>query len=825
MAINPNWPFVVTQVAFNVGGNDNSVAPVWTELTPRVREFECSRGRQYEIDQNQAGEGSVVFSDRDEYLNPANGASPYAGNLVPYRMILDQAMWPPAPIGGANNLMNAAAGYDPGFEATAVGATPPQMLTFSTSPTVSATNPWQGTHSLTWSVLGNGSAQYVGFPVLVIPNRTYTVSCYVRQSAANSTKLFLNNAPGNMTTTTAGAYVRLSFTFTATQPVHQVYIGSVAPTLASTCYTDGWQLEDGSSVSTWSATGPTVYGVFRGFVERWPKSWTHNGLYGMCKAALVDPLAVLANTKLSTEVGNVFTWIKPDYYWRLDEGDGRVFADKSGNNGPSLVALDSTFGPAETYEPGTTGRTPGDPGKPVVKISTPQVPGVQPATVLQTGQTYAPSLTPPISVGGAPPFGYTIAMVMTRPQPGGPDYGRVLTLAGNNFNQRLAEWFINSPPSAPTFSMFAGPGSGLSLGVSAAYDYWCDDLPHIYVMTVAVDATNFVITGYIDGSSIGTQTLLTSAFDSPITATQIQVGGLVADINAGDWTGEINQGVLNAEYSHLGIWRRVLSAYEIAVLKDGVKGYPNENSGARVQRYLGYKFNGLYGASYGMSSMGISDLADGTALLDACQYVAGSENGNFVANASGTVLFTSRADRYLNTTADWVFGEQELPYEGDITFDFDPQRVANTVKIERTGGITATATDDASAKAYFPREFSRKINVNGDAEAVDASNWLLALFKDPHLRVEQITLNPATNPALWPVALGVAIGDRVTVKRRAISGGVTMSLDFFVEKISHSRAKGKWTVQLQLSPALGRTPWLLQDPTYGQLGVTTVLAY
>lgn len=826
MAVNPNWPFLSTHVAWNVAGNDTTVTPTWTDISTRVREMSTSAGRQYEIDQNQAGEADYVISDKDEAFNPANASSPYAGGILPYRPILEQATWPPAAVGAAVNMMNAVSGYDPSLESTAVGSTPPNMITFATTPTVTTTKPFFGANCLQWNVTASGGPQYIGFTVPCVPGQQYQISCYYWQTAGNQVKSLINGGTGGSFITTAGAWVRYFLNFTATQPTHQWFLGTPAPTLSGTMYADGFQMELGNPAlpATFALTGPVLYGVFRGFIEQYPKTWNHKGLYGMAELNCVDQMGVLANSKLHTEVTNAIFRCKPTYYWRLNEDQAATsWADISGNNGPPLTQLDSVYGPATTFVPATATNIPGDPGGVGVAISTPVV-APQNMSVLQTGSIFTPRSTPAISIGGSPPFGYT-ACVIAAHSPGTDVQNRFMTLAQSNFNQRLVELVTGSSPSSYVGAL-AGPTSGFSLGAQTAFDLWADGLPHVFIMTAAVDATNFVINLYVDGTLQATQTLATSAFTYPLIGTQIQVGGLVADVSAGTWAGTIDHGMPGGVYSHAALWNRVLSTYEIGTIRDGKKGFPGENTGARIIRYLSYVAPGApLQFDTGMSYLDVSSLAEGTAALDASQAVTASENGNLTANASGVMIFQSRRSRYLSITADWVLGEQESPYEDGVTFNLDPTRVANTVKITRTGGIVATAQDLTSQKTYFEREFDREINVATDGEAVDASNALLAAFKDAHMRVSTVTLKPSANPALWPVALGIAIGDRTTVMRRAISGGVTMAGDYFVEKVSRSRKAGEFTVSLELSPATGKTPWILGDAVYGVLDSTTILGY
>src|SRR6266702_1310745 len=97
-------PDIALQVAFNADPNDTSATPTWTDLTSRVYKVGSAHwGRQYELDATQTGQMSVSFRDADEYLNPANASSTYYPNVLPYRQVLFQAMYPS---GGTGNLMN-----------------------------------------------------------------------------------------------------------------------------------------------------------------------------------------------------------------------------------------------------------------------------------------------------------------------------------------------------------------------------------------------------------------------------------------------------------------------------------------------------------------------------------------------------------------------------------------------------------------------------------------------------------------------------------------------------------------------------------------------
>jgi hypothetical protein len=116
--VTASWrPDLVCQVAFNADPNDAAAVPAWVDLSTSFLAAQgVTRGRQYELAQSMATSPVVTFRDVDEYLNPANPASPYTPNVKPYRQVVLQAIWPN---GGVGNLVNTGAwrtGSDPTFE-------------------------------------------------------------------------------------------------------------------------------------------------------------------------------------------------------------------------------------------------------------------------------------------------------------------------------------------------------------------------------------------------------------------------------------------------------------------------------------------------------------------------------------------------------------------------------------------------------------------------------------------------------------------------------------------------------------------------------------
>lgn len=654
MAVNINWPLMVTQVAFN-SGFATTTLPSWTDLTPRMWSFGCQYGRQYELDQNQTGTGSLVLGDPDEVLNPAhpNPGYPYAGNILPYRPAMVQAQWPPAPVGGAVNLLNSGTQsqpYDPSFESYTAAATVPWISAVGgTSPVVGTATPRAGAKDLTWTVAGTTAVQGVSWPVPCIPGQQYTSSTYVRQSSAStqairvtdqnlvvdafnrtsvngwgtadlggawttsggaaadysttakvashshssvsvsrrtvagsgivdsdqrvtitvpvvaagaeidaglisrwtaSTDYYFAEARFNpdgtvglriqkfvasaltsigtatlafsyvagsvlylrfqtvgptvrvkawpfgtaepaawsltvtdtsltaagqvgcrsvlsagntnalpvavafmdysvsgsvagSSTTTTGAYVRLTVTWTATQPMHTIQIATTGTAVAGTVLADDVQHEPGAAATTATTSGPVIYGVHRGYVERWPSNWNHKGMYGYCQVTTVDAFAALAARKMRTAYPAAVLAKAPTYYWRLAEQAGAVtFADGSGNSGPSLTRYNAS-GTGPTFAAGTATNIPGDPAGTGLAADTGAVSVNVPSSVAQTGLAGTPALAVP--VGGS---GWTIAFWLshtTETVSGAAQYALAISSTGNVTEVAAQFYFLDTP--------------------------------------------------------------------------------------------------------------------------------------------------------------------------------------------------------------------------------------------------------------------------------------------------------------------------------------------------------------------------------------------
>lgn len=653
------------------------------------------------------------------------------------------------------------------------------------------------------------------------------------------------------TTTTTGAYARLSVTWTATQPVHTIQLATSGTATAGAVLVDDLQHEQGSSATTFTSTGPVIYTSFSDYVERWPAQWQTNsqGFEGIAEVTLVDSFAPLNKTTLLAAYPQAALSLNPAFYWPLWDSSGSVsFAEISGNNGSPLTFVQSKFGAGTLPEAAGASAILGDPAGTGVTFTTGASPGSTTiaATVIGAGQfvnrTNGPTVPAVIGTSWALTGSAWIRLDAT-----GANQTVLLLMGVVGGVPYYAPLYMYAIDDRVTL-LYQNTVSPTTYGATAiAFHALLDGTPHHLVGVVTQDSTNTVLTLYIDGTLAATSTTATATLGGVLgaQATNLMVGGT----NGGATFSAVASGVI----SHVAVWNRALSATEIAVLggddNGAGGGWSGETSGERITRYLtgeiaspAYTIVGAYATNpvdidEGMSVMGPDDLTSGTDALTACQNVNTTENGQFWA-APTALTFAARSRRYLKTTSKYTFGDGAGEYHymgdpGDLVFEYDPTTVYNQIVITNADGIVATAYNSTSVRRYFGKSYARSVNVLDDNEAIDAANYTLAQYDRPRQRVAELTFNPTADSTLWPMVLALQINDRVTVKRRPkaanAGAGLTMSGDYFVSKITHTEIRmgveNSWQVRVQLTPVDLTQVWILDDTTYSILGASTILGY
>jgi hypothetical protein len=832
---NPNWPLIVAE--YNPSGNYSFTSgsnAVWTDLTKRlIGAWGTARGRQFELDANQPGTWKGTWDNADGALDPTNVNSPLNTTLLPYRPYRLRAQLPLS----VNRLTIDQA---TGGEGTPVGgqiddasiissAGPPNAL-FGPIGASSGhggpfTSSWQGTQL--WATQAAAGAAGVPFiiNVPVSTGNTYSFSAYtsavprtagtfgtvtvamtVAWVGPNITTTYTAGTSVAMNTANPQTWTRLTATGTAPAGATMASVAiqiTVAPTAGMWICSDGWQAELGPAPTAWTMPG-VWYSIYNGAVERFPQVWTQGGSWGKVTPTAVDSFSLLAQTVFPDLIGAAVNaaagpGIPPSFFYRLGDATGSTtFTDATGQRQAANGANGVVAGTAQTStDPGWTPAA--TPRSPVATFASNYNPSSsQPLPRIDVPPDRNGVLGPPTSGG----FTRMIAFKWTAGKTG----VRTLwaTTSGNPLNPARGYGFLLDANN----HLWAGGGnnSALPSGTASISNWLYLGAPGAgdwHLAFLSVDSTGTQFTGALDGTSAsGTGTAPPAGWS--VNADTI---GMFPDtFQDFPWQGDL---ALAAQWP---VEFTTTQMYDLwTTWQFACAGESSGNRYTRILTYAGYQGESAIDLGSSQSLGPATDIA-GQDALSALAAIVATENGQHFVDASGTITFYGRTRRYAANTPQVVFGENtsagEIPYE-NLTFDFDPTRLANNVVItqQSTGTIT-TAVDRPSVQAYGTRTMQRSNQSSSLLEIRDASNWLLRRYKNPQLRITALTVRP-TSAAAWTALLSLELGARIRVMRRPV-GGTPITFDGFVERIAWNvDDQVNALVDLEVSPATATAVWNL----------------
>jgi len=814
---NPNRPVMAFDCNFTTGPPNPPGAARMSINSPAtrcyVRKWDIERGRQFELDQNQAGMCTLDVVDPLESLNSLNGSSPYntSGNTVTsYRPLGVYAYWPLT-----GNVFNTAvnSGFDPSFESGTSG------FTIGGGGTVAQSTAQArfGTHSLLCTQAGNTSTFWPSVTIPGVPGYTATVSVYAFLTGGCSLQVQCPDGTNSTVLSTGSAWTRITVTYAQVNAQDKiVFAGTGVAT--PTFYLDGFQFEWATTASTFTTTGPTRYQIYSGYVERWPTAYQFSGVRSFHPLVAVDALAILSRTAISQSYLQTITSDVPSAFIPFDatSATGTV-SDTIGMPNAQPLELPS---PTGQISYGGDSQLDGTPALLVSQNNATNPPSTSPTNQSTTfeiiGRTFS----------GAPAGEFTVEGWLRQTTDG-------VVIAhgiGAGFDP-VGVAFINGPWLSLAYTQ------GLNGGTNQAF-FVLSDLTTGTALSVPWNSVNPAVSGHPDGlwhfaamtlKSAGTVAVL--HLDGVEITQSVPLGvkslGLTTVIQ-NSFTGE-GQPITTVSAARLGVYTRDIGA--TARMNHYLRGlgYSGEVSGTRVSRLLNQYWGGATSVAPGQLGLAPDFDYHGRTMLDVLQEIGESERGLLYVNGSGTVTWEDRTSRYLSQAPVAVFGENaaggEVPYV-DYSADLDPTYTFSQCNLSRPGNDTfPVQVNSATQAAYGQRVLTQTVQCNTDYDLTQAAIFYLNRYSVPKYRISTLKLNPAANPALWPVVLSLEISQRVTVKRR--TPYLTTSLDFYIEQIHHSADAdtGEWTVELQLSPVFVPQAWVLGDATYGVLGTTTVPVY
>lgn len=267
-----------------------------------------------------------------------------------------------------------------------------------------------------------------------------------------------------------------------------------------------------------------------------------------------------------------------------------------------------------------------------------------------------------------------------------------------------------------------------------------------------------------------------------------------------------------------------------------VGSFPAELAGSRINRVLDAilwpRSDRNVGAGVDYVAAATFAASDNKNALSHINEVALSDQGFFFGDKSGNATFLDRRTLHSSpysvsqaTVSDYP-GVGEFAYT-DIVDSFDRDRVWNDWTDQRGGGSTQEAVNYDSFQSYFHRPQTIASVLDEDVTSQRLVNYLVSAYKDPHYRIDQITLRPGISTAFWQMLLARDLGDRVTVKAAPPGGGAQRVVECVITAIQHTLPLDPEdsTITWQLELADAGPFFTLDDPTLGVLDAGNVLSY
>lgn len=220
----------------------------------------------------------------------------------------------------------------------------------------------------------------------------------------------------------------------------------------------------------------------------------------------------------------------------------------------------------------------------------------------------------------------------------------------------------------------------------------------------------------------------------------------------------------------------------------------------------------------------------GKGLLDALKEMEVAEQGRLFMSVDGKIKFVDRnAEGSGNfVTSQATFSDKatgaEIAYS-DIVLTYDDRYIFNDITFTQPDGSFYISSDTTSQGKYFKQSFNVDNYMADDTYfLVNAAISKLGQYKDPQMRIDELTVNARRKTAYQSPCVTLDIGDRITVNRTPQNVGSAISKTLIIEGIKHHITRDGWTVTFNTSPTLQNAPFVLDSATLGVLG-TNILAY
>ncbi len=551
----------------------------------------------------------------------------------------------------------------------------------------------------------------------------------------------------------------------------------------------------------------TTYTIHTGNADAWEARLDAAGLdYSRATVKSVDGFLALAGITLRSTLAQEILADGPVGYFPLGEQAGATTAGSlTGSAG--VVGQNAQFGydgaPGGAAAFGGAVLAPSDPATALAFGPVYRPPDVNGLIQANGGVPLALPQTSAVSITG----GFTAACVFAVGQPATHTGGATLLFARygpGDYNTNVMFQLHLTDYNELKFRV-SNPAPGSTAREVSSYISWPinfrDGKPHLVHATLEADLTTVHL--YVDGVQYSGVSNLGGALPT----------GTSKDVWAGYATrqqsldGQYGPLFLEGQLAHVALYNYPLSAPQVAAQYQSFLGFPGDLSGARVGRILDYAGE-INDAAHrklepGRSTLGPALLSGQSALI-AAQDATAAEQGLFFKDGTGRSVFQDRGHRQNAVSKVTLnIADDSLPVEPDIIFQLDRTFIRNDITGSRPGGAVQRVQDATSQRQHrrITEPSALTINLPDDDAVLNALQWRLFHLKQPAVRIPQCSIKPVTSPALWPWALGLEVGDQITLANLPPTAPAP-TMNVVIDAIEFPRSNAnEWVVTYLLSPA------------------------
>lgn len=257
----------------------------------------------------------------------------------------------------------------------------------------------------------------------------------------------------------------------------------------------------------------------------------------------------------------------------------------------------------------------------------------------------------------------------------------------------------------------------------------------------------------------------------------------------------------------------------------GMTGFAGEPADQRIARLAGYASVAsvtVWGSTHDpVASQG----EGGTGALARMQEVEATESARLFAERQRYGLaYQSRDVRYNPDPSSEAFTVEYADLEtGGVELADDDQKLVNSVQAMRPGGATQRATASQSVTAFGLYEKQLTLLKTSDPSVLDAAYWTVSRYANPAPELREVPVEAYTHPAYSSI-LDAEISSYFSVYNlpaEAPASQMRVTVEGYTEVIKEQ----SHLITFHTSNSIQDSVWVLEDPVYGVLDVTTRLAY